>query len=186
MKNRAAFFSISDRQLHEKLKSLLPGLFPARTFAFLDDTFDVEPWRPGGKRDLDPTSRLLWKWIPMNQKAPEIAQALSENDCVLVFEFGRDAYHYAIRHQDCSETLHFHEALVEMRIIEQDIYPPEYLLLKPGDPRLQRADDEYFKNRKQTRHYLTAPDIDTQLDEAVAIIRQRISQRAQGRQRVSA
>ena len=178
MTSRAAFFCVSEKKLHEKLKSQLPGLFPGRTFAFLEDTFDIEQWRPGTKRDLDPTSRLLWKWIPMNQKAPEVAQALEEYDCVIVFEFGRDAYHYAIRHQDCTETLHFHEALVKMRIIEQDIYPPEYLLLKPTEPRFQRADDEYFENQKQKRHYLLSKDLDSQADEAIAIIRQRIQGRA--------
>ncbi len=185
MTKQASFFSVSEKKIYEKLKSQLPGLFPKRTFAFLGSTFDVEPWRPGEKQDLRPTSRLLWKWIPLEEKAPEVAEALEKFDCVIVHEFGREAYHYAIRHRDCAETLVFHKGLVQSRVIEK-IYPPEYLLRRPADPRFERADNEYFDDPNQSRHYLLSNELDGQVDEAIAIIRQRLCMRETVRIRASA
>ncbi len=181
----ALFFSVSDRTLYEKLESLLPGRFPGRTFAFLGDTFsDVAPWRPGDKGGLLPTSRLLWRWVLMNEfTVRKVAPALSEHDFVFVREFGREAYLYAIRHRDCYETLEFHKALVAERLIEQQINPPEYLASPPEDARLRHADKVYFEDPKQKLTYLAGETCDQKYLEVLRLVQQRLRERVPELQR---
>lgn len=168
------FLSVSDVALYEKLEPLLRGLFPEKTFAFLGSTFAInEPWRQGKKYDLEPTSRLLWRWIHMNEftkKNIVPAYCGGTFDVVVVHELGREAYHYAIRHADCMETLGFHKKLVSARLVEQGIRPPIYVTTRPTEPRLIEADREYFDDPEQRIHYLRTNTLDAQADEVVELV----------------
>ena len=178
------FFSVSDRALYEKLEALISGLFPEQIFAFLGDTFaDFSQWRRGRKAELLPTSRLLWRWILMNEfTARAIMPALVEDEktgkklkILFVREFGREAYHYAILHRDCLQTLQFHKGLVQSRLMGQEIDPPEYITRRPNDERFVRADREYFTDDPaQKVHYLAGETLDLQFLEVQTLLDTRI------------
>lgn len=171
----ALFFSVSDLVLYEKLKSLSQDCFPDQTFAFLGSTYaDDMPWRPGQKADFLPTSRLLYRWVLMNERTERTyipAITSGAYDAVFVHELGREAYHYALRHCDCEQALHFHKALVELRLIQQGGSPPTaYLASRPTNPRLIEADERYFADPNQRIHYLDAPTVDEQLHEVLPFL----------------
>ncbi len=169
-KGHALFYSVESLELFKKLSTWLPEQHPALKFAFLDDTFsDWSRWRPGQKGNMLPTSRLLWRWVLMNEKTErDVKPALENpaNDVVLVCKFGREAYHYAIKYMDCEQVLHFHKGLVESRVIGQGVPPPVYIVKKPTDERMVRADLDYFgKDPKQKIRYLHANSIADQCKE---------------------
>jgi hypothetical protein len=172
---QARFFSVSNADLYNHLERELPRRFSEKKFRFLGSTFaDNAPWKPGQKSDLLPTSRLLWRWALMNERTVRVYKPALEcgaYDAIFVHEFGREAYHYAIRHQDCDETLEFHKGLVQDRLVQQKINPPEYLATRPEDPRFIRADEAYFADPKQKLHYLSGRDSAEQCREVVRIFR---------------
>jgi hypothetical protein len=183
------FFSNSDEEVHEELGSLLPGEYPELKFAFFEPTFkDWALWRPVGieTKTLDPTTRLIYRWAPMNQRTTkEYGPALLDEsiNAVFISGFGREVWHYGIRYQMCLDTLMFHGGLVKSRIIGPGIWPPEYIAQKPRDPRIRLADQLYFAASKdtekpqQTIHYLRAKSRSGRLEEALKILRPRLDAR---------
>ncbi len=178
----ALFFSISDLELYKKLESLSQEYFPDQTFAFLGSTFeDAADWRPGQKGGLLPTSRLLWRWVHMNERTERIyipAIKSGKFDAVFVHELGREARMYAIRHRDCPQTLRFHKSLVEQRLVSQGGKPPDaYIAVRPTNPRIVKADMEYFADPKQRIHYLETHSVTEQLEEMIAFLVNEIAAR---------
>lgn len=169
LRTRSLFYSVSDPELYEKLRSTLPDKFPDRTFAFPGDTFADHPnWLPGQKATLKPTTRLLWKWALMDDATQrKIAPALQNPyyDVVIILNFGLDVYRYALRHADCKETLEFHKLLVSARVLQQGIDPPVYFTGEYTCARARRIDDDYFKDPRQTRIEFLSKDHDHQVQE---------------------
>lgn len=176
----ALFFSISDLELYKKLESLSQEHFPDQTFAFLGSTFaDAREWRPGQKGDLLPTSRLMWRWVFMNERTErDYVPAINCGEFTVVFvhELGREAYHYAVRHRFCPQTLRFHKSLVGQRLVAQGGKPPDaYIATRPTDARLIQADGEYFSDPNQRIHYLETDSLDDQFDETIAFLKAEVS-----------
>lgn len=195
MTGNALFLSISSQPLYETLERQIPESFPRHSFEFLGHTFaDETPWRKGQKADLLPTSRLLWRWVLMNEftakyVAPALAQEGQELKLVFVREFGREAYHYAIRHcreYPCRETLQFHKGLVRERLLAQHISPPIYIAEHPTEERIIQADKEYFNDPNQELHYLHTDSLDAQFEETIELVRQLIACRTSKDTRMTA
>jgi len=174
----ALFYSFDDRALYKKLKSWLPGQHPGLKFEFLGDTFaDWSQWRPRQKKNLHPTTRILWRWTSMNENMLEfIKPALTnpENDVVIVQGFGREVYHYGIKYKDCPHALPFHKRIVEARVIEQEIPPPGYVGRRPTAARFQSADDAYFADKRQRMHYLESDTLEAQCSEVSALFKSHV------------
>lgn len=182
-KGPALFLSITNREIFEECESRLPRLFPELQFVFLR-TFDGwTKWRPPNRKGkLLPTSRLLLGWISMNETTSrEIKhyfrkeKKTQKRPVVLVINgYGRDVYHYAIKYVFCSETLEFHKVLVRVRLIQQGVSPPLYLLVRPTGARFIEADMRYFADKRQRKHYFAANAREGRLAEVISIVRKRV------------
>jgi len=177
----ALFYSVADPNLYKKLKTWLPERNPALNFAFLGGTFsDWSRWRPGHKKNLPPTTRLLSRWVLMDLHTVTVirpALESAEHDIVVVNEFGRDAYLYAVKYGDCTQALCFHKVLVNARILGQGVPPPEYIAEPPNDPRLRSADEEYFSDPAQKIHYLNPGTLEAHCTAVNKILREGLAAR---------
>lgn len=181
MSPHVRFYVISDAALYEELRSLFPGIFPKQKFAFLGHTFGDAFWPHGWKRNLLPTSRLFLKWVQMNEISSKIViPALNKKgaDYVAVFicGYGREAYHYAVRHRCCAETLPIHEDLVASRLVRQRGRKPDsYFAKKPQEERCINADEAYFeKGKGQTMTYLRSDSLRGQVREICVFVANQI------------
>lgn len=114
-------------------------------------------------RNLDSTTRLLNCWATLNEHVcKNIRPALNDGKIVITHRFGLDAVLYATALRDRAhenyEAEHVHHALVRMRIIEQQVRPPVYLIPCMQDlkkirrdwmqysPELKGVDEEALRN----------------------------------------
>jgi len=172
----ALLYSISDLPLYKELESLHRIHFPDQAFAFLGSTFES-----GVSRDhedmaaLLPTSRLLLRWVNMNEMTErKIIPALKRGaySALFIHEYGREAYHAAIRFGACPQTLGFHKGLVRSRILEQGgVAPTAYIARKPLEPYLAAADAAYCDDGTQRIHHLTAMTLEEELTETVSFLK---------------
>lgn len=170
--SKVLFYVISDPKIYEEFKLVAGDLFPSNTFAFLGETFAEKWWSDGWKRDLLPTSRLLLKWVQMNEFSsnvviPAINKSNPDYRAVVVCGYGRGAYHYAIRHEFCCETLAIHELLVKMRLeLQNGKKPDSYFAEHPDEECLRKADKAYFEEGKgQKMTYFRSKSVSGQVDE---------------------
>ena len=165
----ALLYSISDLTLYKELESLYrPDT--GQAFAFLGSTFsDDRRWGLEETAAMLPTSRLLIRWVAMNEKTErEIIPALNSGKYRAVFinGFGREAYHFAIRFRSCPQTLGFHKGLVGSRILQQGgIAPTAYIARPPLEPHLIAADADYFSDPGQRMRYIGGTGLRGQVEE---------------------
>lgn len=153
-------YAISNIALYRALAASHKDEFPGGSFAFLGSTFGEDaPCSATELPTLLPTSRLLLRWVSMNEMTErKIVPALRSGnyDAVFVHEYGREAYHFAVRYGYCPQTLGFHEGLVKSRILSQGgMAPTSYLSRPPLEEHLKAADAEYFKSQAQRITYVT-------------------------------
>jgi len=140
MKN--VYFSVSGigtaraSELFHKLKQTLPDRLPDRNVVFVDNPFRGWPhplvWAED-ERSLEPSSRLLKCWTALNEVVcKKVRPALDSRSLVVTNRFGLDALLYATALEGCAdgncEAERVHHALVKLRIIEQKLPPPIYLI----------------------------------------------------------
>ena len=148
----ALFFSVSGvaaahtRPVYLALEKILPEMFPDKKIAFLGNPFYVKGRRSfplpllwtEAERSQHTTTRVLNCWKRLNQFGVEILRpALQESDIVITERLGLDAMLYATARcdspDDIDEAERVHHSLVKMRIVEQGIKPPLYLIPSAGE-----------------------------------------------------
>ncbi len=123
--------------LYNELRVNAPKRFPGVPFAFLGNPFADLPnpllW---SKAELEKpaTTRLLECWARLDQVRSQALQpALKEGRIVITDGFGLDAFIYATSCVNCDadndEAEQLHHALVDVRLKQWKIRPPEYLLV---------------------------------------------------------
>ncbi len=174
----ALLYVISDLGLYKELEALHRGgtFLPDQAFAFLGSTFGCDvPWDHEDMAALLPTSRLLLRWVRMNEMTErKIIPALRSGEyrAVFIHEYGREAYHFAIRFGACPQTLGFHTGLVQSRIFEQGGVPPTaYIARRPIDSYLVAADAAYCADGTQRIHHLEATTPEDEKKEMIAFLK---------------
>jgi len=144
---RQVYFSVSGigtartSELFHKLKLRLPDRIGDRAVVFVDNPFKGWPhplvWAEDEK-SLEPSSRLLKCWTALNEAVcKRVRPALEDGSLVITNRFGLDALLFATALEECEggncEAERVHHALVKLRIIEQKLPPPIYLIPRVGD-----------------------------------------------------
>ena len=151
---RNVYFSVSGigtartSELFHKLKQRLPDRMSGRPVVFVDNPFRGWPhplvWAED-VRALEPSSRLLRCWTELNEVVcKKVRPALDAGSLVITNRFGLDALLYATALEGCEsgncEAERVHHALVKLRIIEQQLPPPIYLIPRVEDHAAVRED----------------------------------------------
>jgi hypothetical protein len=164
------------------------------------------------ERCLHVTTRLLQCWVKIDEfNHRHLQPALEAGQIPIVLRYGLDAYLYAL--QCCERSnkevenklVAAHTALVQLRVIEEDIPPPHYLipwiqpesmntssisrikLLRGMDPTQLRLFSERERGlilqycdpsqgQKQAR-WLEGKSVDTMCDQAIRFISETVSER---------
>jgi len=142
MPARDLYFSVSGQrytfrtELYEKLRLLLPEMFPDQTFAFLGDPFPKLSFPllwDEEERSLDPTSRLLLRWAEMNEFcSKKLVPALERGEIAVSDGFGINALLHATACSTCFKqnqgAFDFHNEMVGSRLRKQELPAPRYII----------------------------------------------------------
>lgn len=148
---QGTYFSVSGigtartSRLYHRLKDELRG---NPRFVFIDNPFRGNPhplmW-DAEERALNPSTRLLKSWATLNEVVcSQLRPALERGSVVITHRFGLDALLYAIANaeqgDDNFEAERVHHALVQLRIVQQKVKPPIYLIPRVEDLKSVKAD----------------------------------------------
>lgn len=140
------FFSVSGLRstgrstLYANLAKHAPEYFPDQRFAFIGNPFGSLPHpllAEEMSRTLDPTTRLMQLWSVMNQFMVEkLLPALADDAIAISDGFELDAFLYAISGvygKEFERVASLHHGLIDLRLREQSIRSPQYLLVHASD-----------------------------------------------------
>ncbi len=201
-------------ELYERLKIVLPDRIPGQTFEFLGNPFNRLPFplvESAEDREDSPATRLMGCWTKLNRFCDKKLRPLLTSDSVIITHgFGLDALLYATACASCDtendEAIRLHNGLVNLRLHEQGIEPPEYFITRANKrtldarmleaiPELERlsqaarfrfiayeenAIEQYFKRVKNQKkpHFIDADEpVEDMIEQVVSVIDKRLRQR---------
>src|SRR3989344_4664501 len=139
----ALCFSVSGQRLtlrtklYAQLKTLLPEHFPGLRFEFLGNPFNRLPFPLlESPEDNEPaTTKLFDCWTKLDRFCHRrLRPLLLTNSVIITHGFGLDALLYATACVGCDaendEAVRLHKGLVRLRLLEQDVEPPEYFITR--------------------------------------------------------
>lgn len=148
---RGIYFSVSGigtARASKLFHGLKEKLADDDRYVFIDNPFKGNPhplmWDEM-IRGQNPATRLLNCWATLNEVVcTQLRPALEKGKVVITHRFGLDALLYATANADQSdenfEAEKVHHHLVQLRIVEQQVKPPIYLIPRVADLSLVKSE----------------------------------------------